>query len=329
MPLELVLANLTNLAILSFILGAIAAFVKSDLRVPPQAFETISMYLLFAIGLKGGLAFGKVDVAQIMKPFLGTLFLGVVTPFVTFFLARTWGKLSHINAGALAAHYGSVSAVTFMAALNFAAQNNQEVVGFLTALLIVLEIPGILIGLFLARRSLAQDNGVDEGTNVSNAHILHEAITGKSVLLLLGGTLIGLYVDKASMPALQSVFITPFQGILAFFLLELGVVAASRLREAKGNIKFMLLFGTLVPLVFGVLGAAVAVACGLQGGSVGVLATMAASASYIAAPAAVRVALPQASPALYLTMAISITLPFNLVLGIPFYFTLAQYLPKF
>lgn len=316
---ELLISNLTSPAVICFAIGAFAALVKSDLRVPPQVHETISMYLLFAIGLKGGIALSVTSADEVLRPMLATLFLGVITPIIAYVLARKFGKLDVINAAAIAAHFGSVSAVTFMASLNFAEQSGNSYEGFLTALLVVMEIPGIVVALALA--------GMLSGTKkVHFGHVLHEALTGKSVILLAGGLLVGLLADRTGVNAITTVFVTPFQGVLVFFLLEMGVVAASRLKEVKSAIPFMTMFGTLVPLLFGILGAIIGTYAGLSHGGVAILATMTASASYIAAPAAVKMALPEANPGLYLTTAISITLPFNIIIGIPIYFMLATWL---
>ncbi len=318
----LIIANLTSPAVICFVIGAFAAVVKSDLRVPPQVHETISMYLLFAIGLKGGIALSAANADELLRPIMATLALGVATPVTAYILARKFGRLDVINAAAIAAHFGSVSAVTFMASLNFAEQSKISYEGFLTALLVVLEIPGIVIALAIAGL-------LSGGKKVHLGHVVQEALTGKSVILLAGGLLVGLLGDRAGVDAITTVFITPFQGVLVFFLLEMGVVAASRLKEVKASLPFMLAFGTCVPLLFGTVGALVGMWAGLSHGGTAILATMSASASYIAAPAAVKMALPDANPGLYLTTSISITLPFNIIIGIPLYFALAQWLIKY
>jgi uncharacterized protein len=316
---DLILSNLTSPAVICFVVGAFAALVKSDLRVPPQVHETISMYLLFAIGLKGGIALSATNPDEILRPMMATLFLGFITPIIAYALARRFGKLDVINAAALAAHFGSVSAVTFMASLNFVEQSGTNYEGFLTALLVVMEITGIVIALAIAGK-------LSSGKKVNLGHVVQEALTGKSVILLAGGLIVGLLGDRAGVNAITGVFITPFQGVLVFFLLEMGVVAASRLKDVKTALPFMLLFGTAVPLMFGTIGAFAGMWAGMSHGGIAILATMAASASYIAAPAAVKMALPDANPGLYLTTAISITLPFNIIIGIPLYFALADWL---
>jgi hypothetical protein len=212
--------------------------------------------------------------------------------------------------------FGSVSAVTFMASVNFADQSGIAHEGFLTALLVLLEIPGIVVALMIA-------GCLHTTKKIHLGKVMHEAITGKSVILLTGGLLVGLLADRGGVASISNVFITPFQGVLAFFLLEMGVVAASRLKDAKSSLGFMLIYGTAVPVLFGCLGVLAGHLAGLSHGGIAILATMAASASYIAAPAAVKMALPDANPSLYLTTSISITLPFNIAIGIPLYFALA------
>jgi hypothetical protein len=316
---SLIISNLTNPALLCFMIGAAAALLKSDLRVPSQVHETLSMYLLFSIGLKGGMALDKVTLSAMIHPLIMTLIIGISTPIIAYFTARYAGKISSINAAALAAHFGSVSAVTFMAAVNFATHTHVVYDGFLTALLVLLEIPGIVIALIIAGMTRTQKQ-------IGLHSILHEALTGKSVLLLTGGLMVGLWADPKGLIPLESVFISPFQGILAFFLLEMGVVAALRLRESKKRLPFMLCYGTMMPLCFGLLSLCLGHYMDLAIGTNAILATMAASASYIAAPAAVKMALPEANPSLYLTTSISIALPFNLILGIPIYFSIAHLL---
>ncbi|MFZ4126200.1 MAG: sodium-dependent bicarbonate transport family permease [Rickettsiales bacterium] len=317
MDTNLILVNLTSPAVICFVIGAFAALIKSDLRVPPQVHETISMYLLFAIGLKGGIALSTTSVEQLIHPMMATIALGVTTPIIAYLLARGLGRLSVTDSAAVAAHFGSVSAVTFMAALNFAEQSGIEYERFLTALLVLLEIPGIVVALALAGL-------MNKEHKISLGAVVHEALTGKSVILLAGGVVVGLFADAQGVEKITGVFVAPFQGVLVFFLLEMGVVAASRFKDAKSSLPFMLIFGTTVPLLFGLLGGVAGTWAGLSIGGVAILSTMAASASYIAAPAAVRMAIPKANPGIYLTLAISITLPFNIALGIPTYFELAQ-----
>jgi hypothetical protein len=254
---------------------------------------------------------------MILYPFFATLLLGILTPLIAYFLASKIGKLDSINACALAAHFGSVSAVTFMAAINFADSSSIPYERFVTALLVVLEIPGIVVALTLAGL-------INQSRQIHILEVITEAVTGKSVILLTGGLFVGLFAERTGVEAISSVFVTPFHGVLSFFLLEMGVVAASRLKDVKSSLKFMLTYGTVVPLLFAVLGIIAGKLAGLSIGGTAILATMAASASYIAAPAAVRMAIPDANPAIYLTTSISITLPFNIAIGIPLYFMIVK-----
>ncbi len=315
---DLITANLLSPAVICFAVGAFAAIVRSDLRVPSQVYETISMYLLFAIGLKGGIALDQTEIGSFIPPLFMTLALGIFTPVVAYAVARYMGRLSNADAGAMAAHFGSVSAVTFMAALNFALLKEIEYEGFLTALLIILEIPGIIIALIITRL-------LSEDKDISLGNVVREAITSKSVILMGGGLLVGLLTDEKGIEAVTNVFITPFNGVLAFFLLEMGIVAANKMRESKTSLPFMLLFGTVMPIIFGGIGLLGGHLAGLSIGGAAIFATMVASASYIAAPVAVKMALPEANEGLYLTTAISITLPFNLLIGIPLYFALSNF----
>lgn len=318
---DLIIANLTSPAVLAFAIGAFASFIKSDLRVPPQVFETISMYLLFSIGLKGGLGLYSIEFASVIKPILATVSIGIITPLVTYFFAKQIFKFSTLNSSALAAHFGSVSAVTFMAALNFSNITNVPYENYMTALLVILEVPGIIIALILA----AKFSEGNSGSKVNLKHAVLESFTSKSIVLLAGGLLIGIFADRSGVEKITGVFVSPFLGILVFFMLELGFVAASRYREVQNDLKKLLVLGTILPIIFGLLGVFAGALSGLSVGGTAILATMAASASYIAAPAAVKIAIPEANPAIYLTTAISITLPFNIAFGIPLYFELAKY----
>ncbi len=315
--MDLIVSNLMSPAVICFAIGAFASLIKSDLRVPGQVHEGISMYLLFAIGLKGGLALSQTAFLVVFYPILATLALGVATPVISYFLAYKIGKMDRLNSAALAAHFGSVSAVTFMAALNFAQNASIVHEGFMTALVVVLEIPGIIVAIALAGLFAKNEK-------VNFKKVIHDAMTGKSVILLAGGAIVGLFADKSSLASISNVFISPFQGMLVFFLLEMGVVAASKLKEIKSLWLFMLIFGTVTPLLFACLGIFAGSLAGLSYGGAAILGVMAASASYIAAPAAVKMALPNANPAIYLTLSISITLPFNISIGIPLYFSMAK-----
>lgn len=312
--LDLVAANLLSPMVLAFILGAIATVIKSDLKLPEGLYTALTIYLLFAIGLKGGVALSQTSLAQIGGPLLATSALAVITPILAFLAAKGMGKLNTNDAASLAAHYGSVSAVTFIAANSFVLTQSKPAEGFLPALVALLEAPAILMAIGLARRKAGAK---------SLGPVFHELLTNKTTVLLLGGLFIGWIAGKDRMEQVQPLFGDLFRGVLTIFMLEMGLVAAQRFDDLKSRLGFLLTYGTVVPLVHGVLGVALGTLAGLSPGGAAVFGAMAASASYIAAPAAVRVALPEANPLIYLTASIAVTLPFNLAIGIPLYLQFA------
>jgi len=302
--------------VLAFALGMVAVLLKSDLTLPPGIYNALSIYLLFSIGLKGGVALSEASFRELWAPALATLGLGVVTALTSFFSALKLGKLDRANAASLAAHYGSVSAVTFIAAQSFAQAQNIPTEGYLPALVAVLEIPAILLALMLAG---SRDGG-------SFGKLVHELLTGKTILLLLGGIVIGTLAAKEGFEQVRPMFGDLFKGALTFFLLEMGLLAAQRLRDLGRRWLFLTMFGVTMPLVNGALGVCAGTLAGMSPGGAGVLGSMAASASYIAAPAAVRVALPQANVSVSLSAALAITFPFNLAFGIPLMMQIAAIL---
>ena len=312
--MDLLQETLTSPMVMAFALGVLATVVGADLRLPEAVTTALSTYLLFAIGLKGGVALSASDPGELVLPALATLTLGVVTPVVAFVAARRLLPIGRADAGALAAHYGSVSAVTFAAALTVLEQGDVAVEGFAPALLAVLEVPGIVVGLALAAGA----------AGISRSAALREALLGKSVLLLAGGLAIGAVAGADGTAPVDPLFRDLFLGALTLFLLDLGVTAAQRAADIRSKGVGLLLLGTCVPLVNGTLGVLLGGAAGLSVGGATLLGVMAASASYIAAPAAVRVALPDANPALYLTASLGITFPLNLAFGIPLFFALAR-----
>jgi hypothetical protein len=315
--LDLLINNLLSPIPLAFVLGMVAVLVRSDLRIPEAAYAAISIYLLLAIGLKGGIELHRTPLATLAWPAVATLALGIVTPLIAYGIFRAGVKLSVTDAAALAAHYGSVSAVTFIAAVGFCEQAKAAAEGFLPALVAILEVPGIVVALAIV--TLAQPGG---GGDWKKA--VHEALTGKSIVLLLGGLAIGWICGAKGLEKVTPLFLNLFQGALVLFMIELGVLAARRLGALRGaGLKF-LAASLVVPLINGHLGVLAGTLAGLSPGGAAVLGAMAGSASYIAAPAAVRIALPDANPALYLTAALGITFPFNLAVGIPWYLEFAR-----
>jgi uncharacterized protein len=315
--LTLAKANLLSPPVLGFGLGAVGTRLKSDLKLPAPLPALLSTYLLLAIGLKGGTALAKSSVSELAVPALATLGLGIFIPLVAFFTLHRIGRLETSTAAAMAAFYGSVSAVTFTAAMTFMERGNFAVEGFLPSLLAILEIPGIVVALMLAAKF---------GSGMELRTAMHEVLTGRSILLLTGGIAIGALSGADGAERVAPFFVAPFQGVLVLFLLDLGARATEQLGGLRKNGSAVVTFAILAPIVFGPLGVAVGTLAGLGIGGAAVLGAMAASASYIAAPAAVKVALPEVDIAVPLTAALAITFPFNLIFGIPIYTEIAQFL---
>lgn len=300
-----------------------AAWVRSDLQIPDAIYQGMSLYLLLAIGLKGGAAVSQTPLHELAGPVVVTLILGLLTPLSAYFLMRRFGRLGIIDASAVAAHYGSVSAVTFLAAIEAARAAGLAAEGYLSALVAVLEVPGIFVGLVLARRGLAS------GGSGSLGEAAREVLTGRSILLLLGGLGIGTVCGAEKVETVAPFFITPFKGVLCLFLLELGMVAARRMRDLRDTGARLLGLGCLLPVIHGLLGVIGGLIAGMEPGGGAVLGAMVGSASYIAAPAAVRIALPEASPGIYLTLSLGVTFPFNLTVGIPLFLAASRWLAPY
>lgn len=315
--LELALENLASPPVLAFVLGAIAVMVRSDLRLPDPIHTWISTYLLLAIGLKGGHSLKGVDIQSLASPVLLTIVCGAAIPVVVFFSGTRFMKLTAIDAGSVAAHYGSVSVVTFTSAMVFAAEANFDVEPFMTSLVAILEIPGIVVALILTSMKSA---GVEWKVAV------HEVLTGRSVLLLVGGLVIGAVSSDNSFVRVEPFFVGMFSGLLTLFLLDMGANVATRFKK-QGRIPLRLAaFAVLFPICAGLIGILGGHAIGLSIGGAAVFGTMVASASYIAAPAATRIALPQADSGLSLGLALGVTFPFNLLVGIPLAFSFSRFI---
>jgi len=312
--------NLLSPIVLAFALGMISKLLRSEFQLPKDIYSGLSIFLLWSIGLHGGVELAGAAFSDIAAPAAVTVLLGVLTPLTSYLVLRRIGGFGVPDSAGIAAHYGSVSAVTFIAAQQFTKAVGAEPEGFMPTLLTLLETPGIAIALSLgALRSGTRERAIGE--------TLHEVLTGRTMILLVGGMGVGFVIGDANWEAVAPVFDTKgaiFKGALCLFLLEMGVVAGSRLSDLRKVGPFLLGFGILIPLVHGALGAWLGAFAGLGVGGATVLGTMAASASYIAAPPAVRLTLPEANPTLSLTAALAITFPFNLLAGIPIYFRVAQ-----
>lgn len=319
--LDAIRANLLSPAVLFFALGLIAALTRSDLKFPEPLYVGLTIYLLVAIGFKGGVAIAEAGVAKVWLPACAAMVLGTLIPLWTYPVLRFGGRISAVDSAAIAAHYGSVSAVTFIAATNYLKAINQPFENYATAFLAVMESPAILVGVVLGKLATRRA-GDDSFTSLRTA--LHEALFGRSIFLLVGALGVGALTGEAGMKKVEPFFVTPFQGVLALFLLEMGIVAGRRLGDLQKVGPFLLAFGIVVPLVNGALGVWLGKATGLEPGGATLLGVLSASASYIAAPAAIRMALPDANPTLYLTSSLAITFPFNITLGIPLYLEIAR-----
>ena len=278
-----------------------------------------------AIGLKGGVEVAAAGfTSELIVAAVAGLLLSCLIPLGTFFVLRSFGRLDAINSAAVAAHYGSVSVVTFVTGAEFLTGNGIGAAGYMVAVLALMETPAIIVGLFLAARYGDQTKG--GAMQQSRGELLHETLLNGSVVLLTGSFVIGLIAGKEGFAPIAPVFETGFRGILCLFLLDMGLVAARRLREAKTLTARLAFLAILFPIVNGTFGAALGAFAGLDAGSTAALAILAASASYIAVPAAMRLALPQADSGLYLTLSLAVTFPFNIIFGIPFYSWLATQL---
>jgi uncharacterized protein len=312
-------ASLLSPMVLAFGLGLVAAAVRSDLRFPEGLSTGLTLYLLLAIGLKGGARLEGVDPAEFWAPLLAGVALCLAIPFWSYAVLLRLGRLRAVDAAAVAAHYGSVSVVTFSAALVFLDGLGVAHEPFLPALLAIMEVPAILVGIYLGRRAAPPAPDLEPGSG----GVLRELFTGKSAILLGGGLAIGWLSGGAGYAQVAPLFDAPFRGVLTLFLLDVGMVTGRRVGDLRRSGAFVGAFAVLMPLLHGALGVVLGGVAGLGVGGATVLGTLAASASYIAAPAAVRVALPEASPALYLAPPLAVTFPFNVVIGIPLYYALA------
>lgn len=304
--------------VLFFVLGAIAGIVKSDLKVPEAFYHTLSIYLLLSIGIKGGIELYHADPGQILFPAIGTIISGILITLLASFILLKVGKLSKADAFSIAGHYGSVSAVTFAVVLTFLNDKKIYYEEYMTVLLVLLEIPAIALGIFLFKRS-------NSSSSFKLNKLLHEVFFGKSILLLIGGLLIGYYTAYSDNKQLNFFFFDLFKGFLAIFMLEMGIIASARFSDLKKTGAFLVAFGVIIPLIAACVGICAGLLTNLSIGGTTVLATMCASASYIAAPAAMRIAIPEANPTLSLTAALGITFPFNIIFGVSLYHELANF----
>ena len=316
--LSLAANNLLSPIVLCFVLGVAASLAKSDLSVPEAAAKALSIYLLFAIGFKGGVSVAAhgVDMTLGLSLVAGVV-LSALLPLLAFALLRALSGLDRLNAAAVAGHYGSISIVTFVAATSVLESSGIASEGYMVAVAAAMEAPAILSALWLISRG--ESGRMD-------ASLWREIMLNGSIVLLVGAFFIGMITGQEGLDEISSFVVSPFKGVLCLFLLDMGLVAGRGL--AKGG-KLLgwgsIAFGVIMPPIGAALGLIAALMLGLSLGGTVLLMTLSASASYIAVPAAMRVALPEANPSIYLTLSLGVTFPFNLVLGIPLYLAVASF----
>jgi len=317
-----VLDSLLSAPVLAFVLAIVAGLARFEVRLPEALPPVLATFLLFAIGLKGGRSLTGLAPAELAGPLLAAVAVGVVTPLIAFAVMRSFVRLGRADAAGIAAHYGSVSAVTFVVALGVVDAQGIPAEGLLAGLLALLEVVGIVVGLALASggtRAAGAAGGARGRGGPSWTAALGEIVRGRSITMLLLGIAVGLLAGDARLAPVDPLFVGLFQGALVLFLIEMGAIAAERLRDVAQVGPRLVVAAIAVPVVNGAVGAVLGALAGLSTGGVAVLATLAASASYIAAPAAVRIALPEADPALSISASLGITFPFNLTVGIPLF----------
>ena len=320
--MDAALSTILSPIILFFLLGLVAALLRSQMTIPEAFAKGLAVYLMMAIGLKGGVEMSKNALTgDILLVFAAGIMLSFVIPIIAFKLLSITTKLDRTNAAAAAAHYGSISIVTFVAATEAIQLSGISTSGHLVALAALMETPAIISALLLVQRS-------DPNASVAGAErgeLMREVLLNASVVVLVGALLIGWVAGEEGMVKIAPFFISPFQGVLCLFLLDMGLSAGRGLREGWRQLDLgTILFGIYMPLVSASLAGLVCLMLGMPTGDTALLITLSASASYIAVPAAMRLALPKAKPSIYLTLSLGITFPFNVTLGIPLYILMAQ-----
>lgn len=320
--LELISQNILSPAILFFTLGIIAGFLKSDLEVPDSISRYLSLYLMMAIGFKGGVAIANTnDInGEVIAAIASGIVIGFLQPFLAYALLRATSKIDSPTAAAVAAHYGSISMVTFATAAAFLKTNDVVYAGYIVAILALMEAPAILSGLFIAHRA-APETATHKN---EEKKLSREIFTNGAILLLSGAFLVGWITGEPGMKKVAGFLDTPFQGILCLFLLDMGLMVAKNLHHLRKFTWPLALFGLYMPLIGASIGLCASRLIGLDVGTGTLFTVLCASASYIAVPAAMRLALPEAKPAIYVPMSLAITFPFNVTFGIPLYFALAE-----
>ena len=314
---EILRLNILSPMVLAFVLGIIAVIVKSDLKIPEQVYSIISIYLLFAIGLKGGFDLARSPVGSFGSAAGVAVLLGLAIPLLSFFLLRLLGRMTAANAISVAIHYGAVSAVTLSASITFLNEAGQTFEGFMPTMYVIMEIPAVILGLALAQ-------WYSGGKKQTLGAALRSALTGKGFLLLGGGVLIGFISGEPGYQQVKPFFVDLFPGFLALFLLEMGTLVGARLTDLRKMGWGLIVFALTMPLVHGFLGVWLGTVAGLSAGGAMIMGALAASASYITAPAVVEANIPEADITFSLTASLVLTFPLNLTIGLPIYYELAR-----
>lgn len=320
--IDLALGNLLSPVVLFFALGLFAAIARSDLTIPEAVAKGLAIYLMMAIGLKGGVEVAKQGLTAKLVLTIGAgAVLSFALPFLAYAILRTVSRLSPVNAAAVAAHYGSISAVTLAVGIEVLGRANLPFEGYLIAVAAVMETPAILAALLIVSRSTPREDGL------SGKELFHEIALNGSVVVLVGSFIVGWIAGPVGMKPIAPLFTDLFRGILCLFLLDMGLVAGRGFARARKALSPpVILFGIAMPLISAAIAAPIAALLGLSPGGAMLFITLAASSSYIAVPAAMRLALPEADAAIYLTLSLGVTFPFNLAIGLPLYLTIAQHL---
>lgn len=324
MSLDLALSTILSPIVLFFVLGLIASLLRSQMTVPEAFAKGLAIYLMMAIGLKGGVEMSKAALGPDFLMLAGfALALSFLMPFLAYWALRLTSGMDRINAAATAGHYGSISIVTFVAATQALQLAGILTSGYMVAIAALMEVPAIVSALMLARRGMTKGGEV---AGAEKGELLREVMLNASVVVLVGSLLIGWITGEGGMEKISPFFVTPFQGVLCLFLLDMGLSAGRGLRQGWRDLNIgALSFGIYMPLISAVVAAGICSILNISAGDAALLITLAASASYIAVPAAMRLALPKAKPSIYLTLSLGVTFPFNLTVGIPLYILLAQW----
>jgi hypothetical protein len=319
--LDLLLTNLLQPIVLAFLLGTLAGAVRSELELPEAVVKLLAIYLLFSLGLTGGRELARAEIGAVW-PLIGiTLLMTFGIPSLAYLVTRRIGRMDISNAAAIAAHYGSVSTATFFASMSFATAMGAPAEGYMAAMVALMEF-GVIYSLALARIAM----GRESGQSVRTAELFMSVIRGRGILLLLGGMLIGTIATDKQWQQISPFYEGLFRGMLMLFLLEMGITASRQIKAFRQVGMFMAFFGMAMPVLHGLIGVSLAHLAGLSVGGAFVFGAICASASFIDAPAACRASLPEANPGIYLTASLGVTLPFNLLVGLPTYFQYARWL---